>query len=113
MIPAFQDKPAPRLTYAQRRRAGLIEKKPRKAVKKKSAKRTEWERKYFEQVEKDAQAQQCFRCHVWGTKDTLDRHHTHGRSKEKILIYQYCCRDCHTWIHSFPNAARDAGLLFF
>lgn len=113
MIPAFQDKPAPRLTYAQKQRAGLIEQKPRTAVKKKSAKRTEWEKKYFAQVEKDPLYQECFCCHAHGTKDSFDRHHTHGRLNEKILIYQYCCRDCHTWIHENSSEARRLGLLFF
>ena len=113
MIPAFQTKQPKRLTYAERFKAGLVAKKTRKAVKQKSNKLKEWEKKYFAQAEKDPVAQTCFRCLTPGTKDSLDRHHTHGRSKEKILIYSYCCRDCHNWIHQFPNAARDIGLLFF
>lgn len=113
MITEFQAKPAKRLTYAEKAKAGLVAKKKRTRIKPRSAKKSEWEAKYFAQVESDARQQECFSCHAYGTKDSFDRHHTHGRSKENILIYKYCCRDCHNWIHENPNQARKLGLLHF
>ncbi len=113
MIPAFQDKPPKRLTYTEKRRAGLIAPKPRTRLKGVSKKRQTWLDEYHAQIELDALNQQCFRCHVHGTKHSLQRHHTHGRNKELILIYKYSCPECHTWIHENANQAREQGLLFF
>lgn len=113
MIPTFQEKPAKRLTYAEKRKAGIVQPKTRQRVKPVSGKRLEWLDKYHAQIVSDTYEQECFRCHIQGTKNTLDRHHTHGRNKELILRYSYCCSTCHAWIHTYPKQARAEGFLFF
>lgn len=113
MIPAFQEKPAKRLTYAEKRKAGIVEKKPRTRLKGVSKKHAQWLAKYHAQIEVDALNQECFRCNIPGTKHSLERHHTHGRNKELILRYSYCCSTCHAWIHQHARQARKEGLLFF
>jgi hypothetical protein len=113
MIPAFQEKPKKRLTYAEKRKAGLVTQKPRTRLKGVSKKHAVWLAKYHAQIELDDTNQECLRCHIRGDKHSLERHHTHGRSKEKILIYSYCCSICHAWIHANPNKARKEGFLSF
>jgi hypothetical protein len=113
MIPAFQHKPEKKLTYAERCKAGLVKPKARTRVKAVSAKLKPWLDAYYAQIEKDLERQECFSCHAQGTKHSLQRHHTHGRSKDNILVYQYCCEKCHTWIHANPKLARANKLLFF
>lgn len=111
MIPAFQEKPAKRLTYAEKRRAGLVEPKARTRLKGVSKKHAGWLAKYHAQIELDAINQECFRCHTQGTKNNLERHHTHGRNKELILRYSYCCSECHAWVHQHPTKAIEQGFL--
>ena len=112
-------KPEKRLNYKQRAASGLITRKPRKALEKKtrlkpvSAKRQSWLELYKRQKDGDHIFQMCPVCAVKGRKEEMDAHHTHGRSGENILRYIWVHRVCHDWIHGNPNKARERGFLFF
>lgn len=110
----FQHKPVKRLTYKEKVLSGQIsggmkKTKLRFASKKKQKSLSA----YASKKTSDDEFQTCKICKIEGTKDTLDRHHTHGRNGENMLKYIYVCRECHDWIHGNPNEAREQGYLFF
>lgn len=132
-FPEFQHKPAKTPNYKEKVKLGLISGGLKRTsslspVSKKHKKELD---KYRNQCYNDAEIQKCFICGREANKDILDRHHTHGRNKDNILIYEYVCKDetmClkefevdgqvvvergHRFIHTYPNKARELGLLFF
>jgi hypothetical protein len=108
-IPEFQHKPARKLNYQERVKAGL----QRGGLPKFSKKKEEWTKKYSEQKKKDQEYQVCFVCGKTEHKDNMEPHHTHGRSNENIMIYKWVHTECHNKIHKNPNWARENGYLFF
>lgn len=91
--------------------------KPRKPLKKQSQARKHANKKYLEQREDFLRAKP-----VCGGCLTRDRnpapaaqiHHSRGRIGRLLRDEKYwigVCNDCHLWIHSNPNAARELGLL--
>ncbi len=113
-----QQKPTKSLNYHERVKAGL----QRGGLRQVSKQKQKWIDLYHAQIDDDAEIQTCTFpvpeninkiCGVTGHKETLQRHHTHGRDKENILKYKYRCNDHHDWIHKHPNKAREIGELCF
>jgi disulfide oxidoreductase YuzD len=105
----FQEKQPRKLNYQERVRAGI----QRGGLNPTSKKKEEWLKKYRKQKQLDQEYQVCFVCGVTEHKDNMEPHHTHGRSNENIMKYQWVHTECHAWIHKNPNEARKKGYLFF
>ena len=111
MIPEFQNKPTPRLTYAQKVRAGEVKVKPRKAVRKVSRTHEQrWNRcRGWIKIAMHGLAR-CERCKKHKAGD-LQPHHTHGRSGDNLFKVIPLCSTCHQWTHDHPDTAYALGWL--
>jgi len=112
MIPVFQAKPAKRLTYRERARAGLVDKKPRQRIKPASAKRTRENTEYTKlRREFLAAHPACLVCR--GPANEI--HHACGRQGKRLLDVEFfrpLCAPCHRRVHDNPAWAKERGLLF-
>lgn len=131
-FPAFQQKPAHKLNYSERAKAGLLVKKqrqpvsqkPRTRIKPKSAKRkkddVEYERlkREFFALYPTCQREACYepnagihlnKCHEPAT----DIHHKARRGPFMLRTdtWMSACRTCHTLIENNPDWARCEGYL--
>jgi hypothetical protein len=127
IIEPFQSKPAPRLTYKEKVKAGLVKSKPwsqgattmtttglkrtgklqpvSKAKRKVNREYHSWIAFMF------AIQMSCSRCRVLSTFSKMDPHHPYGRHGDNLFKVIPMCRTCHTWTHEHPNSAYDLGYL--
>lgn len=108
-FPAPQDKPARRLNYAEKVKAGLVERKPRKGIAPIAQKRVAKRREYAAWIKEAMKGQRCA-FHGCVAMD-LEPHHVGGRHGDNLFKVIPCCSSHHRWIHEHPDAAFDAGWL--
>jgi len=110
-FPVPQEKPARRLNYAEKRKAGLVERKARQALRKVSRTHEQrWNRyRGWIKIAMHGLAR-CERCKKHKAGD-LQPHHTHGRSGDNLFKVIPLCSTCHAWVHEFPNEAYAEGWL--
>lgn len=83
----------------------------RSRLRRQSAKRAQWTKKYCTRLVMDAQRQSCADCGKIGNKDSFERHHPFGRVNERLLAYLYLCHGCHKSIHDLGSLATSEGWL--
>ena len=109
-FPPPQVKPAKKLNYSERVKAGL----QRGGLNPLSRKRQEKLKEYSKAFEDDAEIQYCACCGHKGTKESLSRHHYKGR--KFITDYIYLCQGTgcrkHDLIHENPNKAMEEGWIW-
>jgi hypothetical protein len=113
MIPEFQHKPAKRLTYKEKCKAGLVAGKPRQALRKAAKGNAARDREYREWVKIAMHGlPRCQRC-AWHVSQCgpLQPHHPSGRCEDRLFEVVQVCTQCHAWIHEFPNLSYAAGWL--
>ncbi len=111
-FPAPQEKPARRLNYAEKVKAGLVERKPRQRIKPVSSKR-QGENAEYARVKKEYLAEHLF-CEILGCFEThLDIHHKARRGKFLLRVDTFlaCCRRHHQQIESNPSWAKENGYI--
>lgn len=108
-FPTPQEKPARRLNYQEKARAGLVVRKPRQSIARVSKKNAARDREYREWVAIAMHGvRRCAKCrHHKG----LEPHHAFGRTADNLFKVVPLCRLCHAWCHEFPNMAFEQGWL--
>lgn len=103
-----QTKPPRRMTYKDKARAGLLERKPRKTLPKVSHRNASRMSRYRAWIKIAMYGlHRCNKCRVPGK--ALEPHHPYGRSGENLFKVVEVCTDCHADIHRFPNLAYSQG----
>ena len=116
-FPAFQKKPAHKLNYTERAKAGLLVKKqrqpvsqkPRKTMRKVAKKKSGDVQKYKKWVTIEL-GKRCI-CDKCLQVRTLTPHHPFGREGKNLFKVTPLCIHCHNWCHDFPNTALSQGWL--
>lgn len=117
---AFQQKPAHKLNYAERAKAGLLPPKQRQPVSKKPRQRIKpkSDRRKKDDVEYEKLKREFFRahpqCEVMGCRERADDVHHMARRGQFFLrvdTWLSTCRMCHTRIECNPEWAKAAGYL--
>ena len=109
MIPDFQYKPAKRLTYKEKRKAGLVAGKPPQRINPIAKKRVTRMRAYSAWIKAAMVGQKC--AFPGCVAHDLEAHHVAGRHGDNLFKVIPCCSAHHRWIHEHPDAAYDAGWL--
>ena len=113
MIPDYQSKPAKRLTYKERAKAGLVSPKKRAKLPKVAARKVGDQKRYIDWIRIAMHGiARCERCkkHI-GTCGQLEPHHVHGRQGANLFVVVPLCSPCHDGIHAAPSKAYQEGWL--
>lgn len=111
-FPAPQEKPVRRLNYAEKVKAGLVERRPMQRLRKVAKGNAARDREYREWVKIALHGRaRCQRCKLHVSQcGELQPHHPSGRGPHLFEVVDIC-GTCHTWVHAFPNDAYAAGWL--
>lgn len=95
--------------------------KPRKPIRKVSAKKAKWLPLYAKaKLDRLAamlaefgcyKCEKCSRITGCNAEPNLEPHHTQGRINENILIFKLICPVCHRYLHDHGKEARATGWL--
>lgn len=108
-FPAPQEKPARRLNYREKVRAGLVERKPLARIAPIAQKRVKKRREYAAWVKVAMAGQKC--AFPGCVARDLEPHHIGGRHGDNLFKVIPCCSAHHRWIHEHPDAAFELGYL--
>ena len=110
-LPPPQTKPAKRLNYKERYKAGLVAKKPQQRVRAVSKKLAPQLARYREWIKTAMHGSaRCEKCNRH-CPSSLQAHHPYGRSGDNLFKVIPLCAECHEWVHTYPSKAMLLGWL--